>query len=75
MYNLIRYFFKNVDIQLILEFKNSFRKYHLLFNKKPKEFFLGHSVYLSCIDSIVLGQYSMYCDAVKRVIKIFKYKF
>ena len=35
------------DIQLILEYKNSFGKYHPVFLKNPyREFFLGHSVYI-----------------------------
>ena len=33
-----------VDTKLILEFKNNFRKYHLVFPKKNLNGFLGRSV-------------------------------
>ena len=40
-------FFNDVDIQLILEFKNIFGKYQLVFPKNPENYlFLGHPVYI-----------------------------
>ena len=45
LYDLESYFFLNdVDIQLILEFKNSFGKYHPVCRKNPQRVFLGHAV-------------------------------
>ena len=37
-------FLNDVDIQLILEFKNSFGKYHPVFPENPERRFLEHPV-------------------------------
>ena len=45
------YSFSDKDIQLILEYKNNFGKYHPVFRKIPFKFFGGHPV---CILSSIL---------------------
>ena len=44
---MLIYFFNDVDIQLILEFKSIFSKYHPVFPKNPKGRFLGHPLHIS----------------------------
>ena len=40
-------FLNEVDIQLILDFKNSFGKYHSVFPKNSLKGFLGRTVHIS----------------------------
>ena len=64
-----------IYIQLILEFKNSFGKYHSVFPKNPwRAFFYGHPVYITYIYLYIFRVIYLSTNLISKKFTLYIYK-